>query len=113
MSKEKFELFFMAGGALLDVLNNRLRRDPTTPREDIGAAMHSLAEAVDRHRDQIADPEAVAGQVAAVRDLLCAESPSRLTIASYVEELATLVAPVAELADPVERLRRAVTAWLG
>lgn len=32
MAKEKFELVFMGGGAMLNAITNRLRRAPITPR---------------------------------------------------------------------------------
>ena len=113
MSKEKFELVFLAGGALLDVLANRLRRPPANSRESVGAAVHALGDALHEHWDDLADPDAVAGQILAIREELCADRPHRLLLAGYLDELAGQVSAVAELVDAVQRVRDRVDDWLG
>jgi hypothetical protein len=112
MSKEKFELVFLAGGTLLDVLGTRLRREPVTPRESVGAAVHTLGQAVDEHRDRLADPEAVGQQIAMIRHELCAAKPRRAVLAGCVEELTEQVRPVAEVAEAAEQVRVQVSAYL-
>jgi hypothetical protein len=51
--------------------------------------------------------------VAAVRAELTADRPNPLVLAAYVDELAQLVTPVEELATAVDRLRAAVTGYVG
>lgn len=113
MSKEKFELVFLAGGALLDVLANRIRRAPANPRESVGAAVHSLGDTLHEHWDDLADPDAVARQILAVREELCADRPHRLLLAGYLDELAGQVREVDDLAEAVQRLRARIDDWLG
>jgi hypothetical protein len=112
MSKEKFELVFLAGGTLLDVLGARLRRAPATPRESVGAAVHTLGQAVDEYRDRLADPEAVRQQIALIRQELCAAKPRRAVLAGCVEELLVQVRPVEEVAEAAEQVRTQVSAYL-
>jgi hypothetical protein len=115
VAKGKFELVFMAGGLLLDVVANRLRRAPATPREAVGAAMHALTYAFEQKRDEMtdADATAIAEQIAAIREELCADSPHRLLLSAYLDELAVRVRPDEELGTDVERVRERVASWLG
>ena len=113
MAKEKFELVFLAGGAMLDAVSYRLRRRPVTATEAVGAAMHTLRETFDEQRDQLRDPDAVEAYIAAIRTELCAEPPHRLVLFDYLAGLTDQVALVGELVDDVAALRAAVTAWLG
>jgi hypothetical protein len=113
VAKEKFELVFLASGAMLDAVSYRLRRRPVTATEAIGAAMHTLRETFDEQRDQLGDPDAVEAYIAAIRTELCAEPPHRLVLFDHLAGLAEHVAPVGELADDVTALRAAITAWLG
>lgn len=112
MSKEKFELLFLAGGTLLDALSHRLRRGPATARERVGAAMHELRELVEERREEFADPGAIDESVELVRAELCADTPRRLMLLSYLEQLHERVTPFDDLADAVTDLRAAVTEWL-
>ena len=112
MAKEKFELVFLAGGALLDALGTRLSREPATPKEAVGAAMHELSLALDEHAGQLADPGAARDYLRAIREELCAPRPGRLLIAGYLKELSFHVQPVGELAEAVEHLRRQVNGYL-
>jgi hypothetical protein len=113
MSKEKFELVFLAGGAMLNVLSNRLRRPPQTPREEVGAAMHAVRQLCQEHRDRLDDPAAVDRQLTAIRDGLTVERPDTILLAGYIGELASLVSDVPELATPVRQLGAAVRGYLG
>jgi hypothetical protein len=65
VSKEKFELAFLAGGALLDVLGTRLRREPATPRESVGAAVHTLGQVMNEYASRLDDPEAARNRLLA------------------------------------------------
>ena len=112
MSKEKFELVFLAGGTLLDILGTRLRREPASPQEAVGAAVHELGQAVEQHRDRLADPETVRKQIGMIRQELCASKPRRAVLASYVEELAGQVRPVTELEEAVESVRTEIAGYL-
>jgi hypothetical protein len=113
MAKEKFELVFMAGGSLLNVLGTRLRRDPATPRESVGAAMHALDQVFTQHRDQLADAAPVARQIGAIREELCAARPRRLQLLACLDELACQVRAVDDLADAVAELREETAGYLG
>ncbi|GAA4706699.1 hypothetical protein [Phytohabitans rumicis] len=115
MAKGKFELVFMAGGLLLDVVANRLRRAPATPREAVGAAMHALTYAFEQKRDELAEADAGAidAQLTAIREELCADSPHRLLLSAYLDELAERVKSDDELTADVERVREKVASWLG
>jgi len=108
MSKEKFELVFLAGGAMLNVLTNRLRRVPTTPREEVGAAAHEVGRLLDERQD-----DAAREQMMAIRAELTADRPDPAVLAAYVDELAHLVAPGDEAAAAIERLRVAVRGYVG
>ena len=113
MSKEKFELVFLAGGTLLNVLGTRLRRQPATPQESVGAAVYTLGQVFDEQRDQLADPQAVERQIATIRQELCAPKPRRAVLAGLAEELKEQVSSVDELADAAEHVRREMAAYLG
>ena len=113
MSKEKYEVVFLAGGALLDVLAHRLRRPPANAREAVGAAMHAVDVAVEAWRDHLPEPENVTAQLGAVRAELCAERPHKLLLSAYLEELAYEVKAVDELAEAVAELQARVDVWLG
>jgi hypothetical protein len=113
MSKEKFELVFLAGGAMLNVLTNRLRRGATTPREEVGAAAHEVGRLLDERHADLADAGPARRQVAAIRGELTADRPNPLVLAAHVDELAHSVTPVEELATAVDRLRVAVTGYVG
>ena len=112
MSKEKFELVFLAGGTLLDVLGTRLRRAPASPRESVGAAMHNMGLLFDEHRDRLPDADGVGRQIAMIRQELCAPRPRRAVLAACVEELAEQVKPVSELAEAAELVRTELAAYL-
>jgi hypothetical protein len=112
VSKEKFELVFLAGGTLLNVLGTRLRRDPATPLESVGAAMYTLGQVFDEHRGRLADPDTVALQIGTIRQELCASKPRRAILAGLVDELVEQVSPVEELADAAELVRRQISAYL-
>jgi hypothetical protein len=111
-SKEKFELLFLAGGALLDALGTRLAREPATPEESVGTAMHALGQALDEHAGQLDDPDAARDYMLAIREELCAPKPARLLLAGYINELALQVRPVGELTEAVEHLRHQVNGYL-
>jgi hypothetical protein len=113
VSKEKFELVFLAGGTMLNILSNRLRRAPATPREEVGAAAHEVGRILDERQADLADAGSARHQVTAIRAELTADRPNRLVLAAYVDELAQLVTPVEELATAVDRLRAAVTGYVG
>lgn len=113
MSKEKFELVFLAGGAMLNVLTNRLRRTATTPREEVGAAAHEVSRILDERQADLADAGSAHRQLTAIREELTADRPDALLLAAYVDELAQLATPVEELGTAVERLREAVSGYVG
>jgi len=113
MSKEKFELAFLAGGAMLNVLTNRLRRSAATPREEVGAAAHEVGRIIGERQAELADANSARHQMTAIREELAADQPDPLLLAAYVDELAQLVTPVEELAEAVGRLRAAVTGYVG
>ena len=116
MAKEKFELVFLAGGAMVDAVTYRLRRRPVSAKEAVGAAMHTLRRTFDEQRSEMADAgihiEAVEARIALIRNALCADVPRRLLLAAYLAEFAELVGPFQEAADDVDSLRSAVLAWL-
>jgi hypothetical protein len=111
MSKEKFTLAFLAGGLLLDVLKNRLRRAPQTPREVVGAAMFTVEETFAERRGHLPDPESFANQIGMIKTELCADEPHKLVLEAYLDELASRAAADAELTEAVDRLRTAVRDW--
>jgi hypothetical protein len=112
VSKEKFELAFLAGGALLDALGTRLTREPVTPKESVGAAMHALSQALEEHAGRLDDPGAARDHMLAIREELCAQKPGRLLLAGHLNELAFHARPVSEFADAVEHLRQQVNGYL-
>jgi hypothetical protein len=113
MSKEKFELAFLGGGAMLNALSTRLRRAPVTPRESIGAAMYELEQALSRHTPAAHDEHDVTTRLWAIREELCAEEPSLPAMGVQLDGLARAVAPTRELTEAVRHLRQRVEAWLG
>jgi hypothetical protein len=113
VSKEKFELMFLGGGAMLDVLSRRLRRPAMTPRESIGAAMYGVERVLAEERERLAEPDAAAGSLRAMREELCAAAPRRAVLDATLDEFADRVRPVDELAAPIDRLRTEVARWLG
>lgn len=112
VAKEKFELAFLAGGALIDVLGTRLRRDPAGPREAVGAAVFTLEQVFEAHGDELADAGAVGRQIAMIRQELCAPKPRRAVLAAYAEELVEQVRPVGELAAAAELVRTEIAGYL-
>lgn len=114
MAKEKFELVFLGGGAMLNAISSRLRRLPTTPREEVGAAMHALGRTFEERRGVLERPaQAAAGrELAAISSELCATVPSRDVVDVHLDAFAGLVSGAEELPDAVDRLREAVAAWL-
>jgi hypothetical protein len=113
VAKEKFELVFLAGGLLLDVLANRLRRDPATPREAVGAAMFALGQTFEERRGHLADPHGVADQIDVTKAELCSDEPHRLVLEAYLDELASRAASDGDLSEAVAHLREAVRGWQG
>lgn len=114
MAKEKFELVFMGGGAMLNAITNRLRRAPITPREEVGAAMHTLGRTFEERRAVLQRPaQAAAGEeLAAISSALCAAAPSREVVDAHLDAFERLVSGAEEIPEAVERLREAVAAWL-
>jgi len=113
MSKEKFEIAFMAGGLLLNVLTSQLRRAPRTAPEQIGAATHELSRCLTERRDQIADPAEVEASVRLLREALCADRPDRVVLTAHLHAIGSMVRHDQILAEAATRLDDAVTAWLG
>ncbi|GAA4434866.1 hypothetical protein [Phytohabitans houttuyneae] len=111
MAKEKFELVFLAGGLLLDVLANRLRRDPATPREAVGAAMFTLDQTFEERRGHLVDPRGVSDQIDVIKAELCSDKPHKLVLEAYLDELSGRAGADAELSEAVARLREAVRRW--
>jgi hypothetical protein len=112
VAKEKFELVFLGGGAMLNALSNRLRRAPATPRESIGAAMYELEQSLLRHPLPEQGADAVAARLRVVREELCTEAPRLSVMTAQLDGLARTVEPVRELAGAVGHLRGRVEAWL-
>ena len=114
MAKEKFELVFLGGGAMLSALTHRLRRSPATPREEVGAAMHELGRLFEARRSGLtkASPADVAEDLAAVNCELCAAAPQRVIVEKHLDAVAALVSEDDELTAAVERVREAVAGWL-
>lgn len=114
MAKEKFELVFLGGGAMLSALTNRLRRPPATPREEVGAAMHDLGRLFEARRGALAQasPADVARELAAVSRELCATTPRRAIVDGHLDAVAVLVREDDELTDAVARVQAAVAGWL-
>lgn len=114
MAKEKFELVFLGGGAMLNAITNRLRRAPVTPREEVGAAMHDLGRTFEERRDVLERPAqaAAGGELAAISSELCATVPSRDVVDAHLDAFERLVSGAEELPEAVDRMRDAVVAWL-
>lgn len=114
MAKEKFELVFLGGGAMLNAISNRLRRAPATPREEVGAAMHALGRTFEERRGVLERTmQAAAGdELAAIGSELCASAPSRPGVDAHIDAFERLVSGAEELPEAVDRLREAVAAWL-
>jgi len=113
MAKEKFELVFLGGGAMLNALSTRLRRAPVTPRESIGASMYTLEQALLRHAPAPEDAADIAVRLRAIREELCTETPRMAVMDPQLDGLDRAVGPDRELTDAVRRLRERVEAWLG
>lgn len=114
MAKEKFELVFLGGGAVLNLVTNRLRLVPITPREQVGAAMHALGKTFEEQRGVLPRPtQAAAGaELAAISSELCATVPSRDVVDAHLDAFERLVSGAEELPEAVDHLRDAVAAWL-
>ena len=110
--REKFELVFLGGGAMLNALSTRLRRTPATPRESIGAAMYTLEQALLRNEPAPAAANDIALQLRAIREELCAEMPRMAVMEPQLAGLHRAVGTNRELTDAVRRLRERVEAWL-
>lgn len=117
MAKEKFELVFLGGGAVLNAITNRvslLRRTPATPREEVGAAMQALGRTFEERRGVLERPmqAAAGGELAAIGSELCATVPSRAVVDAHLDAFEHLTSGAEELPEAVDRLRAAVAAWL-
>jgi hypothetical protein len=112
VAREKFELVFLGGGAMLNALSTRLRRAPTTPRESIGAAMYTLEQALLRNEPAPQAAHDIALQLRAIREELCAELPRMAVMEPQLDGLKRAVGTERELTDAVRRLRERVAAWL-
>lgn len=114
MAKEKVELVFLGGGAMLSALTNRLRRSPATPREQVGAAMHELGRVFEARRGGLTRtrPADVAEELAAASCELCSSAPQRALVDKHLDAIAALVAEDGELSAAVACVRTAVAAWL-
>jgi hypothetical protein len=113
VAKEKIELVFLGGGAMLNALSTRLRRAPVTPRESIGAAMYTLEQALLRHAPAPEDADDVAARLRAIREELCTEIPRMAVMGPQLDGLDRAVGPDRELTEAVRRLRERAEAWLG
>jgi len=114
VAKEKFELVFLGGGAMLNAISNRLRRAPVTPREEVGAAMHDLARTFEERRGVLerAAQAAAGDELAAIGSELCAAAPGRHLVDARIDAFERLVSGAEELPEAINRLRDAVGAWL-
>lgn len=111
MPRQKFELAFLAGGAL-EALGSRLRPVPEQSAEPVGPAMDALDQAFKQHGRRLADPATAQQLVLAIREELCGPRPRRMLLAGHVAELAMQVRPVSELATAVEQLRQDIARFL-
>jgi hypothetical protein len=111
MSKEKFEVAFLAGGLMLNALGTRLRRKATTPRETVGAAMHELTTCLQQQRTALADPEAAEQSLVFVRTELCETQPNRAAVTAHLNRILLLAEPNGAIADAVTKLDNAIDAW--
>ncbi|HEX6471917.1 MAG TPA: DUF5955 family protein [Streptosporangiaceae bacterium] len=112
MSKEKFEVAFMAGGLMLDALGRRLRRRSTTPREAVGEAMHELTTCLRENHAALADPDAAEQSLAAVRAELCESPPDMATVTEHLDLLRIQAGSDVAVAEAITALYDAVDAWL-
>jgi len=112
VSKEKFEVAFLAGGLMLDALGKRLRRNATTPNEAVGAAMHELKACLQERHAALADPDAAEQSLANVRAELCESQPNQATVTAHLARLRVQAGPIAAVAEAVTTLDDAVDAWL-
>jgi hypothetical protein len=114
VAKEKFELVFLGGGALLNVISNRVRLVPMSPREQVGVSMHALGRTFEEQRGVLEHPaQAAAGvELAAIGSELCATTPSRDVVDAHLDAFVRLVSNVDELPEAVDHVRDAVAAWL-
>lgn len=114
MAKEKFELVFLGGGAMLNAITNRLRRAPATPREEVGAAMYALGRTFEERRNVLErSAQAEAGrELAVISSELCATVPSRGVVDAHLDVFERLVSGAGELPEAVGRVREAIAGWL-
>jgi hypothetical protein len=112
MSKEKFEVAFLAGGLMLDALGGRLRRKATTPREAVGAAVHELSICLQEHRAALADPDVAEQSLAAVRAELTETRPDQVLVTTHLDLRRVQAGSNAAVAEAVTSLDYAVDAWL-
>ncbi|HZB32566.1 MAG TPA: hypothetical protein VE465_20585 [Streptosporangiaceae bacterium] len=112
MSKEKFEVAFLAGGLMLNALGTRLRRKATTPSETVGAAMHDLQARLDEHRTALTDPAAAEQRLALLRAELCEPRPDQATVTAHLNELRAQAPTNVAVGEAVTALDDAVDAWL-
>jgi hypothetical protein len=112
VSKEKFEVAFLAGGLMLNALGTRLRRKAATPSEAVGAAMHDLQTCLGEHRTALADPTAADQSLALVRAEMCEARPDQATVTGHLNELRAQAASNVAIGEAVTTLDDAVDAWL-
>jgi hypothetical protein len=112
VSKEKFEVAFLAGGLMLNALGTRLRRKATTPSEAVGAAMHDLQACLDVHRTALADPTAAEQSLALVRAELCEPRPDQAMVTAHLNGLRAQAPSNIAIGEAVTTLDDAVDAWL-
>ena len=112
MSKEKFEVAFLAGGLMLDALGGKLRRKAITPREAVGAAVHELSTCLREHRATLADPDAAEQSVAMVRAELTESRPDQVMVTTHLDLLRVHAGSNPAVTEAVTSLDYAVDAWL-
>jgi hypothetical protein len=113
VSKEKFEVAFLAGGLMLNAFGTRLRRKAATPSEAVGAAMHELRTCLDDHRDGLTDPDAAEQSLTCLRAELCERRPSQATVTAHLNRLRAQAPANIAVGEAVTALDDAVEAWLG
>jgi Family of unknown function (DUF5955) len=112
VSKEKFEVAFLAGGLMLNALGTRLRRRATTPSEAVGAAMHELRTCLREHRTVLADPDAAEQSLARIRAELCEPRPDQGTVTAHLDLLRVHTGSNVAVGAALTALDDAVDAWL-
>jgi hypothetical protein len=112
VSKEKFEIAFLAGGLMLDALGTRLRRRPATPSEAVGAAMHGLTTCVRDNHAALADPDAAEQSLAAIRAELCESPPHQAAVTAHLDLIRVQAGSNAAVREAVTTFDDAVDAWL-